>query len=120
MALRSLAFRAIQDQPVSGGAVQLQAWPGVCGQSDRYREDQGRGLANLRQSNDGDGWCTIDEAIASGRPFTVETAPDILPCDADRPEDGDAIRELVTELKSAGHRPVLVASGHDRPRSESR
>jgi hypothetical protein len=65
----------------------------------------------LDKENAADRWVRIEEAVASGRPFTVEARDDILAIDLDQPEHIERLMIFAQELREAGLAPVLVCSG---------
>jgi hypothetical protein len=65
----------------------------------------------LDKDNAADRWVRIEEAVASGRPFTVEARADILAIDLDQPDHIERLMVFAQELREAGLAPVLVRSG---------
>jgi len=65
----------------------------------------------LHEDNSADRWLPIGEAVASGRPFTVEVRDDILAIDLDEPDHVQQLMVFAQELREAGLAPVLVCSG---------
>jgi len=66
----------------------------------------------LGPDNRKQGWASLDEAILSGQAFAVEVRDNILAVDADSPQSGAYLQDVLTpELEAQGLHPVLVASG---------
>jgi len=65
----------------------------------------------LNKDNTRDRWCPIEEAVATGRPFTVEVGSHILALDCDDPSNPPALWRFAEELGAEGVEPVVVASG---------
>ena len=56
-------------------------------------------------------WCSVAEAIASGRSFMVRPRDDVLVLDGDVPDALDRLLQLAEKMRRAGLRPVVTASG---------
>jgi hypothetical protein len=65
----------------------------------------------LREDNAADRWVSLEEAVASGRAFTVEVRDDILAIDLDQPDHIERVLIIAQELRDAGLSPILVRSG---------
>src|SRR5437667_3773411 len=65
----------------------------------------------LDADNQSRGWIPVAEAIHSGQPFFVDVADDILAIDCDNPDLAGRVHEIASDLRTRGHRPVLVESG---------
>src|SRR5579862_51698 len=59
------------------------------------------------------GWLPIRDAVRRGVAFCVEVRDDILAVDLDDVAQTPVLERLVTELREAGHVPVVCASGRD-------
>lgn len=111
-----MTLLAVTQSAAEPGAARNHHDPGLILDFTKKVVRPGGNALLLNGNNTADRWTPVEEAVRSGRAFTVEVADDILAVDGDRPEFAGEVNRLAEELRRAGLDTVLVASGQPNRR----
>jgi hypothetical protein len=71
----------------------------------------GSNVILIDENNSGQGWCPLEEAVRSRRPFAIQVREDVLAIDADQPALLQKLLGLAAALRRDVLYPVVLRSG---------